>query len=328
MIISLTITESEIQIVDGIPKNLTIETSIPAVIFYTFDGFDPTVDSLIYFEPIELPTSPGSVVINILATNGVDSSAIITKNYGPDVSAIHYPRDTVLGLSPYKEARANNFPFGGNGRAEGISFGGSGGVIVDGPGGANIPDGYDGTGTNTPSNYTDLPLNDYELLFSTTDSQGLRGRGIGDLPATISVRPITSPPNFSKTSSPFFNPRAVIVYQDSREPPFDESVSMLNRAQFNLERPEDYKDGIALSTTAYDGDQATGNFIKQHYNPTANTITYYYFDSNALRWVISTEPFQPNKNTVTDLSNMLFDQRGKGVGLIFAWRPFGSRKSF
>jgi hypothetical protein len=47
-IITITITESSVQLVSGIPKSVTITTNFPSTIFYTLDGSTPSVNSLIY----------------------------------------------------------------------------------------------------------------------------------------------------------------------------------------------------------------------------------------------------------------------------------------
>src|SRR5271166_3530256 len=84
-VISVTVTQSEEQVVSGIPKTVSITTNIPATIFYTLDGSTPTLFSTMYTGPIFLPVSQLLVVLSILATNGTDSSPIVVEQYETDI---------------------------------------------------------------------------------------------------------------------------------------------------------------------------------------------------------------------------------------------------
>src|ERR1035437_7026687 len=80
-VINITLTESEEQIVSGIPRAISISTNIPSTIFYTLDGSVPTLFSDMYIVPITMPTASLSVILNILATNGIDTAPILTETY-------------------------------------------------------------------------------------------------------------------------------------------------------------------------------------------------------------------------------------------------------
>lgn len=321
-VISITITESTQQIISGIPKNISLSTNIPTTIFYTLDGTEPSTSSALYIGPITLPTNNSSVTLKLLATNGVDSAAL-TRTFGPSTGDARQPRDTVIGL-PVGIGAKDNYPFGDNSQLNPVRYGRTGGITVDAPDIPNIPDGYDGTATGTFANGTDLPLTGYKFLYSETNNKGEFRHGVGTLPAntTIRVPPETSPQSSSKASSKFFNPRAMVIYQDSRNPPYDE-VSQLNRAYFSLQRPDTTRDGALLLNTGFDGSTITGSFLKSHYNPTANTITYYYRDSDTNRWIISVEPYLPKNENIGALNQILF---GRGSSKIFYWIPFMSRR--
>ncbi len=319
-VISITITESEIQILAGIPKTVTIETNTPASIFYTFDKTDPTTDSNIYIGALNLPSDSGTVVLKIYATDGVDNSAIITKTYFYDSTGARTPHSKILDLNTYSQNRANSFPFGSEYQPVPVKYGANPGLIVDAPGIPNIPDGYNGAGQQTSG--TDLPLSAYDLLFTTTNAKGERGHGIGTLPYKVTVRPQVPPNTSSNTNDRFFNPRSLVIYQDSRETPLDPNIIQLNKQFFSSENPETAKSGALLYNTAFDGSQPTGSFLKAHYNPRENTTTYYYFDSSACRWIISIEPCHLKPSAVTNLSQMVF---ARDSSKVFKWRPFGSR---
>jgi hypothetical protein len=325
-VIGVTITESTTQLLAGIPQSVVIESSIPASIFYTLDGSEPTTDSNIYVGPVTLPTTSGTVVLKIFVTDGVDSSPIITKTYAANMTGARLPHTKVLGQDTFANNQANLFPFGNPYQVVPSAYGTSAGIIVDSPELENIPDGYDGTATGTAPSGTDQPLSTYDLIFSTANSLGERGHGIGTLPANVTIPPPVPPNTSSNVNDKFFNPRALVIYQDGREPPTDPNVSQLNRQFFSLEDPERIRNGALLFNTALDGSQPTGSFVRAHYNPRDNTTTYYYFDSATLRWIISKEPCQPKTSVSTGLFNIAFSSRQQGSGVVFKWMPFVGRK--
>jgi len=54
-------------------------------------------------------------------------------------------------------------------------------------------------------------------------------------------------------------------------------------------------------------------------------MTYYYFDSQVLRWIISTEPYTPNRET-SILTGLVFSSRNQGDQHVYKWRPFAGRR--
>ncbi len=327
-IIGVTVIESDVQIIAGIPKLVTLESSVPASIFYTLDSTDPTTESDIYIGPITLPTNVGTVTLKIFVTDGVDSSSIITKTYATNVTGTRWPRSKVLNQTSVVNNTTNSFPFGSYNQTIPSAYGGSAGTTVDSPQLPNIPDGYDGTATNTSPSGTDKPLSDYDIIFSTANYLGERGHGIGTLPANVTIIPSILPNTSSNINDKFFNPRALVIYQDGRDTPIDPNISQLNKQFFSLENPEKVRDGAILFNTGFDGLQPTGSFVRAHYNPRENITTYYYFDSATLRWIISKEPCRPQKSVSSGLFNILFSSRQQGVGHVFKWMPFVGRSLF
>jgi hypothetical protein len=322
-VISITITESSYQIIDGIPRSITLETNLPSTIFYTFDKTDPTTSSAIYLGTLSLPTNNPSVTLKIFATNGVDSSAIITKFYGPDTSTdTRQPHDTVIGLDSGCN-KFDNFPFGDNSPSNNFRYGPTGGLYTDSASIINIPDGYDGKGGRGSG--TDLPLSEYDFLYSTTNRKGETGPGIGTLPGKVTVRVNAAPPSSSKMSDKFFNPRAMVMYQDSRESPPDD-VSQLNRNLFALSNLERDENGAALLYNANESNQITGSFLRSHYNARDNTITYYYRDSNTNQWIISKEPWLPKNDNIGSLDKVVFSSSSNGNPHVYKWIPFVYRR--
>lgn len=326
-VISISIIESTQQIISGIPKSLTLSTNIVASIFYTFDGTIPTTDSFIYTGSVTLPTNTSSVIFSAFATDGIDSSAVITKTYSPSVLGARFPHDTVLDLGAAGPSAPDNFPFGGFSPTIPTPYGKSGGINISDPALPIISDGYDGAGNSAGG--TNLPLSSYTNIYSTTDSEGQTGRGIGTLPAQVTIKiPIpTSPSSSSNMSDKFFNPKAMVIYQDSREPPIDD-VTQLNHQFFSLSDIERSRNGGILLNTAFDSSASTGSFLRSHFNPRDNTITYHYRDKDTNQWIISKEPFSPRNSSAGALHTMVFSRstESSGVGYFYKWVPFMSRK--
>lgn len=327
-VITLSIIISPISIIQGIPKDLTISTNVPATIFYTLNGDLPTLNSLIAVGPIDLTTPGTGITLKCFATNGIDTSAIITQIYGtvqaPDTRK---PRDKVIGLSSNSSASQNYGIFGSNSPNPNITWGSIGGTTVDDPTIPNIPDGYAGFGDGTRSNGTDLPLEDYEFIKTTTNYIGETGRGIGTLP-TIKIIIPPQPPTTSDTSKKLFNPRALVIIQDGTKAPDDPNLVMINRESFTLGNGSD-ENGTEAAKTAMEGAVNTGSFVKQFYNPRDQTITYYYHDSKSLRWIISKEPYINKNVNLFNYSLMIMPSRGgAGARYVYGWRSFNRRVLF
>jgi len=328
-VITITITESDVQLLFGIPKSVTLTTNMPATIFYTLDGSDPDTSSLVYLSgELELPTNQTTLIFKVFATDGSNYSAIIEREYRPTIDVLRQSHDQVTidtSCSSY-----DRFPYGdGSPEVPGVYHNvGTDNLIVNKPGTANVFDGYDGTATGTPAGGIDLPLEEYQIRFSETNSIGERGRGIGTLPTSTTFTSSSPPEQSSNMNDKFFNPRALVIYQDSREEPYDPELLQINRQYFSLEdsNVERIKDGILLNTTGLEGLSPTGSLLRSHFNPRDNTITYYYHDSQTLRWIISKEQ-APVQNPRVGVFNILFSSRGKPTaGRIFRWYPFkGSR---
>jgi hypothetical protein len=331
-VISVTITASSVQIVSGIPEYVSLSSNIPCSIFYTLDCSTPTTSSNIYIGPIYLSEKKPPITINILATDGVDSSPIISQTYVvTGFVGDRVPHATVKHLDQQEENRLNIFPFGDTFQGVNVEYGAVGGITVDDNDGHGILDGYDGQGNGTVvAGQTDLPLYDYDMVYSESNSEGLRGYGIGTLPAQVTIRvpPSASAkqPESSNVNSPFFNPKALVIYQDSRDTPLDPNAPIINRQFFSLENPETTKTGALLFNTGLDGMQPTGSFVRSVFNPSDQTITYYYFDSSTLRWIISKEPYTPKNSNIGNYSQITLSPRRQGNGMVFNWMPFkGSR---
>lgn len=326
-VITLSITKSPLEIISGIPRNISISTNIPSTIFYTLSGEDPTINDLIVTGPIDLTTPGPGIIFKAFAVSGSDISAIITQIYGTvQATNTRNPRDKVIGLSSNSSASQNYGIFGSNSPSPNITWGNTGGITVDSPDVTNIPDGYAGFGDGTRSNGTDQSLESYKFIKTTTNYLGETGRGIGTLP-TIKITIPQQDPTTSDTSKKLFNPRALVIIQDGTKPPDDPNLVMINRESFSL--PNSSEDGTKYSKLGMEGSIATGSFVKQFYNPREQTITYYYHDSKSLRWIISKEPYVAKNANTFNYSLMVMPSRGgPGAKYLYGWRPFNRRVLF
>lgn len=325
-VLAITIEESDLQTLAGIPNYIVLTTNVPATVFFTLDGTDPTTSSEMAVGQIPLPTDNPSVILKMFATDGTTTCPIVTNVFSHNIVPNRNAHDKISGLTTSGPNGPDPFPFGINSPVQPVTYGNTGGITVDSPEIDGIPDGFDGTATGTSSNETDEPLAAYDFEYSETDSIGERGPGIGTLPAQVTV--VIPPPSadYSEANSAIFDPKALVIFQDGTKPPEDPDQSLLNRPFFNLENPEFARDGIMYNTTAFEGAIPNGSFLRPHFNPRDNTYTFYYRDSLTNRWIISKEPYKPKNPDAGALYKVVMPIRKKnGIGKIFKWIPFRRR---
>jgi hypothetical protein len=325
VVISISLTESAEQVVAGIPKTVAISANIPAVIFYTLDGSDPTLLSTQYTSPIFLPYDKLSITLKVLAYNGVDSSSILTETYVTnmmnDVRLAHSAttaasQENIAGLYPFGNAPIQpNAQFINPAEA---------GITVDNPALPSTPTGFDGAGN--PTAFTNQPYDstNYSIKYQTTDYQNnLR---VGEFPNNVTLETDPAPPETTEQYSNMFDPRAFVIFQDStKENPND--PPSINRMHFSLENPEKNRDGNNFYTSGLDAPPVNGSFVKSYYNPRTSMMTYYYYDSWANKWLISTTPFTPNESTGS-MANVPMAGGGLGARYVFQWQTFTRRVLF
>lgn len=327
VVISISITESTEQIISGIPKTVILETNVPASIFYTLDGTDPTLFSPIYVGPITLPADVLSVVLKVFATNGMDSSPIIIETYTTNI--LHDARLPHSATDAQAEPNLDGlYPFGTNpDQPIGIYLNpGDASVTVDNPDLPSTATGFDGAGN--PTGFTNEPYNieNYNIVYSTVNKEGKTGPGIGNLPASVKITPPVPDPEQSDQFTNTFDPRAFVIFQDfDKENPDD--PAQINRMYFSLENSEKIRDGNDYFNSGLDAPTVTGSFLRSHYNPRDNTITYYYRDNIANRWIISKTPYKPTGTWDGNLSGIALSKQ-PGAGFVFEWLPFTRRVLF
>lgn len=328
VVISIAIEESSEQVMAGIPKAITITTNVPATIFYTLDGTTPTLFSTIYTGIIYLPTDKLNVIVSAFASDGTNSSPVITETYitsmlNANARLPHSATDAAAGSN-----LPGLYPFGTNPLQPTSQFlsPGDAGITVDNPDLSATSTGFDSDGNENA--FTNQPYNveNYSIAYSTTDSQGQTGLGIGNLPAKVTVETEPAIPEFTEQFTTTFDPRAFVIFQDlTKENP--EDPPQINRQHFTLESDKS-RDGNAYFNTGLDAPPVSGSFLRQHYNPRTNMMTYYYLDTWTNKWIISTQPYVNTNPNAGNLDGGPVGGRGPGSNRVFEWLPFARRVLF
>jgi hypothetical protein len=286
-IISIIATALESEIIAGVPQLLGLDTNVPSTIFYTLDNSPPDTSSLVYVNPIVMPTD-GTTRLRALAISGPDTGTL-DITFKADTSAMRYPR------------RSSNY---------------GAGIVVDAYDIDNVlMDGY-GLDENWLANQelrsSDYELQDLDLKFSRT---GVNGEGRGTL-----LHFGFTPPDRDKAidngfSSPnnnnvFFNPRALYIVIDGRK---DDDVfdgyKIINRPNSGTLNYRTYLNGRTIMQPI-----VSGGFIRTFYDARNSVSVSYFFDFIECRWVKSINNYDGSTWPVG-----LGTRKSYGPGLIFKW---------
>lgn len=316
--IIVSIIESDDQVISGFPKSITLTADSICSIFYTLDGADPTLFSNIYTDPIFLATDQLSITLKTYATDGVNNSVITTNVYQTNIlQNARRPRATTD--APAGSKSEDLYPFGTNSPPPTSHFFNAGNIEpeVSNPDLAQIPSGFDGYGN--PTGFTNHPytIENYQIKYSTKNSIGQEGPGIGNLPGITKIKKESSPPSETQQFSKMFDPRALVIFQDFSKEDLNDPVQ-INRQFFNLDNPEKDRDGNQFISSGLDSPTVTGSFIRAFHNPKDNTITHYYRDSISNRWIISKAPYKPTGNFSGNLSGII-SSRTPGSRFVIPW---------
>jgi len=326
-VISLSVTESSEQIVAGIPRFISMATNLPSTIFYTLNGEDPTLYSDIYTDKIEVPTNQIKVVLKVFATDGSDYSPILqfdyeSKEFAAGVrfshSGTNAEPNNVMGTQP-------KYPFGSNSYATDQVYTGTqnAGLNVYDPALTSYPNGYDSAGN--PANFTnELPINipteKIKKTFPESYDNGKSFGFVGTLPKSAIAKESAIPIQ-DDISNKLFDPKALVIFQDFTKPNDPDMPVTINRAHFTVENVNKTRDGNQYYNYGLDAPTSTGSFLRQHYNPTDQTMTYYYFDSSQNRWIISKTEYKPKQDSATLYTKVIWSNKPGGK-FVFRWIPF------
>lgn len=283
-VISITLIPSTIQIISGIPKTVAITVSISSMIFYTLDGTDPDTSSNVYLTPIEMPVNLPHVNLKVFATNGVDSSSILSVTYAPDITSARVSHAVATIHNP-----TAGLSCGSVGDPQETTFSQPADSPMDAAGVAPVDqDGYGSDPTVYPVRQYDEAIPTYSFEQSDTDYLGQVGRDIGTLPK---VRVIHTPadPEQGDMNKATFNPRALVIFYDDSKPNENGDENVILRSYYDGEDLEKSMYGAKFNTTmSSDGDCGpNGGLTRYLYNPRDNSVTFYYYDNRRCRWIVS-----------------------------------------
>ena len=206
VVISLSIIPSSTQLISGIPTSVSITSNIACTIFYTLDGTAPIVGvSDIYVAPISLPTNQPSVTLSLYATNGVDSSDVITLRYAPeDLPTARRPHALVTIVDDL-----SNLSICSGGETQRVKYHQPGGWTIDDNDLTNkFVDGYGYEPLIYPMRGSDEEIPIFSIKYSESNSKGEVGADIGTMPAKVKEIYLPPAPQQSDLNRPTFNPGA------------------------------------------------------------------------------------------------------------------------
>jgi hypothetical protein len=271
-VIILTTTESEEQIISGVPEFVEFSTNVPATIFYTLDGTTPDSESEMYVERLYLPTNINSLTLKAVAVSGSMSSDVFEADYAPDATDLNRTRN----IGP-----------------EGINTLPAGDDPVDSLG-------FDQDGQ--PAGETAIPFVDLELKTSRRDKKGIKLPKesaidfINFLPREVvtpksAITRITTPNN----NNPNFDPAAgtIVVDGTTEEKLRSQVVQVVNRPHGSMDSVGDY------DKHQPGRDLATANLVRAQYNGKTGKMIFYYRDSRDNRWIKSIQKTTPTSLNLT-----------------------------
>lgn len=284
-VVTLTFTGSEEEIVSGIPRTMTIESNIPATIYFTLDGSTPTTDSAIYVDTFEFPTGLNSVVLSAFGVDGGSvAGPILIQTFAPNMSNITIARHV-----------------------------GQEGIVVDRVGtGLDIEDGWDADGD--PIRHIDIEAINLDLV---NEAKGYLGVEEGTQLEVNIPDPDTTPYPFDDDFQPFstpevgelFNPYAKMILIDNRK---DNDLTIIPKPYGSLHNVYREFGGKRLLEPADDSTYISGGFVRRFYDARRKVMVSYYFDHNENRYVKNIQDLPENiPNTLGSASSP--------VPLVFKW---------
>lgn len=262
--ITLTVTESEEQIIYGIPYYLSTSSS-DGIIFYTLDGSTPTRTSLSSDGKIYLPTNDPSFSVKILAISDTGSSDLYEKSFSASAASINNTR-----------------------------WGNEGGVVVmtQSSESANSM-AYNSDGN--PAKESSIDFNDLEIVATrgVKFSQFSGGKtDIDFINFSIPKEEIDGAFKTSVVNSNInFDPKSkvIIINATNEEEISNQSVLIINRPYDNFSPSSKYY----VENESIFEQIISGNLVKSVYNASTGSITSYYYESKESRWIISNQKIEP-----------------------------------
>lgn len=300
-LVVLSFIEKGDEILSGIPEFVEISANVVSTIYYTLDGTLPTSFSEQYIDMIKMPTDNGSVTLSAVA--------YYLDGYGNLVPSSVFTKSWVTPGVENRSARAGY---------EGITY--------MYPGGLDIPFWYDADGN--AKIYIDISPEEFEksLIVSDRNADGSirneTNKTIGtETPAELT--PTRRDDDFTPFSNPAgnadFDPKALYIVIDGRNDRNLEDVRLINSPYMSLRDPEGNYNGIDFVSTE-GSNYISGSLTRAHYNREKEIIVFYYYDSNANRWVKSIQKL-PKVDTKRFQNSIITNP------VVFKWNNFGRHQA-
>jgi len=290
----LTFTTSEKEISSGIPQSVSINSNVPATIYYTLDGTSPTTDSPIYIDTISFPTGINSLTLSAFGIDGDSvSGPILTQFFAPNTTKITVSRN--VGAEGFVIDRFNM--------------------------GEDNPTGFDSEGS--PARFIDFDPNDLTILQSV---RGFLGIGEGTSLKVNIPLPQDTPSfiddNFQPFSTPekaeLFNPYAKLILIDNR---LNNDINIMPRPWGSLSNVYKEFGGKRIRSSASDATYISGGFVRKFYDARNNVMVSYYYDNNENRYVKNIQTLPSNiPNIYIGGINMM--------PIVFKWIERGKQSSY
>jgi hypothetical protein len=285
--IVLILTESDRELVSGIPEYVEFDTNIPATVFYTLDGTTPDLSSLMAAERIYLPTSGTSVYLSAIAISGGASSSILEEEYVTDSTDLSGPRhigSEGISILPFGEDAVDNMSY-----------------LVDGE-----------NAQETSIEFSSLDISASETSRSGTPNEG--GLSVDFIKKAIS--PDTDTDFYGKrttVNSASFNPKAGVIVIDgtSKEKAEEQVVRIVNRAYNSIDTVSKFYD----ENWKQQEQVITGNLVRSIYNSQTGIIAFFYWESKESRWLVSKQKVDPKEFRLKHSSG---GRRGAGR-FVYRW---------
>jgi hypothetical protein len=260
MSIIITVVQSTNQIISGIPEYIEVETNIPSVVFYTFDGSDPTLDSsFLTGTRLLLPTSGNSVSLKLVAIAGSESSDIFEHEWITVVNNI---------TKRFEETQGINIL----------------------PPGADVVDSLALNQSGSAARETSIEFVDLEMKATDRDKfkKFERGKTSLDFINFKLELIINEEPYQSKVSTVNnnldFDPKAGLIIIDGSTPEkmTAQTIKIINRPTDTMApRSDSYNFRVGRESVQ------SSNLVRYFINPKTGKMVFYYFDSRECRWIQS-----------------------------------------
>jgi hypothetical protein len=268
--IVLTVEESKTQIVAGFPEYVTFSTNVPATIFYTLDGSEPTDDSSIATGKVYLATDQQKITLKVFArTPSVYSETLEFEysNAAQDIDKTRRVGEEGLNILPPCDPVVDH-----------LSKDAFGNCVQE----------------------TSIPFQDLEMVASETNSIGEPLEGGTSLSfVNFSYKKLKSDTGYhgkiTNTNDSYFDPVSalIIINGSTHEDMAAQVVKVINRPYHSMDLVSN-----SYNESYQRADLVSANFVRSISDPKTGITVFYYFDSRECRWIKSIQQTQPKTVTL------------------------------